>query len=466
MTRTPGAPRPFTHTEPGTSEATWLTAPQWDRVPALDLASLARGRRLVVAAAHPDDETLSAGLLLAAAHGAGMDITVVIATAGEASHPESRTWTRELLTHTRRAEAAEAVAVLAPGARLVHLDLPDSGVAAREDELGRHLAAHVDADTLLVAPWSRDGHADHDAVGRAAERCAAACGALLLQYPIWLWHWGTPDDLPWQRVAALEGTPTLLARKAQALAAHRSQVQPLSPLSGDEAVLGKAVLARAHRLVETFVLADAEAAARHSTPTATTGGEAFDDLYAHEDDPWGFTASFHERRKRELVLSMLRRERYGRVLEVGCADGALTAALAPRSDALIGVDVSAAALAHARARGLPGCTFIHGAAPGALSTTPRGAFDLVVLSEVGYFLTPLAWLATLRRCRAALAPGGEIVLVDWQGDTEDIPLDGPLVHAQALAMLGLPVTASYRDAEVAVHVLGGPATLVESDPGA
>ena len=62
---------------------------------------------------------------------------------------------------------------------------------------------------------------------------------------------------------------------------------------------------------------------------------------------------------------------------------------------------------------------------------PPGPFDLVLLSEVGYFLTPLELVATLRRCEAVAGPGGELVLCHWQHPTEHVPLDGVLVHEQA-----------------------------------
>ena len=474
MTDSSTPPRRFTHLEEGTGEPEWLSAPQWDAVPSLDVSTLLEGRHLVVVAAHPDDETLSAGLLLAAASDRGAPITVLVATAGERSHPDSITWTSARLAAVRRDEVQRAIAVLAPNARLVHLDLPDSAVADHEDRLAAALAPLVNEDAVLAAPWSHDGHADHDAAGRVAQRCAKAVGAELLQYPIWLWHWGTPADLPWGRVAALEGTPSTLERKAAALTEHRSQVESLGPGPGDEPVVGPQVIARARRVVETFVLPDSAAVRRLARPTATTAGKDFDAMYEDGQDPWGFASSFYEARKRDLVLSMLRRSHYRSVLEVGCADGALSAVLAARSDRVVCLDVSAAALEQARARGLTNCVFVQGAAPEALDPLDppnppvEGPFDLVILSEVGYFMTPLAWLTTLRRSRAALAPGGEIVLVNWLGETQGIPLDGWTVHAQALAAVeapALPVTASYRDAEVAVDVLGGPLTLVDGEAG-
>ncbi|GMA41931.1 bifunctional PIG-L family deacetylase/class I SAM-dependent methyltransferase [Mobilicoccus caccae] len=469
MTPDPGTPRPFSHTDAGTPEHVWLRAPQWDDVPRLDLDALLGGgpdrgagpRRVVLASAHPDDETLAAGILLAAAHAAGADIVVVVATGGELSHPNSQTWSRELLTTTRRAEVRAAVEVLAPSARFVHLDLPDSGLAAHEDRLVAELTALVDPGTVLVAPWSLDGHADHDALGRAATTCSERTGARLVQYPLWLWHWGELADLPWHRAVALAGDRRSLALKERALACHRSQVEPLGPLPGDEPVVGPDVLSRARRLVETFLLPDAEAVAQVAAPAGEQDAGVFDDLYAGgEEDPWGFSSSFYEARKRDLVLSLLRRLRYGHALEVGCADGRLTEYLGRRCDRVTAVDVSQEAVHRARERAPATCAVIRGAAPSAI---PDGPFDLVVLSEVGYFMHPADWLATLRRCREQLAPAGEIVLVHWQHDTQDIPLDGRLVHGQAATMLDLPRTAHYLDEDLAIDVYGGPVSIASEE---
>lgn len=461
MTSAVGEPRPFTHTEAGTGESVWLSAAQWDDVARLDLTALLSGvSRVVVASAHPDDETLGAGLLLAACHDAGAQVTLMLATAGEGSHPASRTWTPGLLAEVRREEMDRALEVLAPGARLVDLGLTDSALDAHEERLVDELTELVDAGTVLVAPWSHDGHADHDALGRAAAAVSSATGARLVQYPVWLWNWGEPTDLPWDRAITLGGTPQLLARKETALRCHRSQVEPLGPLPGDEAVVGASVVTRARRLVETYLLPDAGSVRAVARPVAAQDAAPFDAMYDAGDDPWGFADSVYEARKRDLVLSMLRRPQYGRVLEVGCADGALTAHLVERAEHVTALDVSREAVARVRSRALQDCTVIHGAAPKAV---PEGPFDLVVLSEVGYFMEPADWTATLRRCRAALAPGGELILVHWQHDTHDIPLDGRLVHSQAAAMLDLPRTATYLDADVAVDVYGGPTSIAAED---
>ncbi len=458
---TGSAPPRFHHAEDGTSEPDWLLDPRWADLPSVDVAALAaRHPRVLVAAAHPDDETLGAGGLVAALARHGASVHVVVATHGEASHPRARGWTPALLAGVRVTEVAAAVEALAPGARLELLGLPDGGLAGLEDRLVEALLARSDRTTLVVAPWSGDGHPDHDALGRAAVTAAARTGATTVQHPVWLWHWGRPDDLPWARAHAVELGAGDVARREVALGAYRSQTEPLGPGPDEAAVVTGAVLRRARRLVEV-VLAEPGALPVLPARTEAVVAGPFDAMFTSGDDPWAFEGSFYEQRKRDLTLAVLGRPRYGRVLEIGCATGVLTEALAGRADAVVAVDVSGEALTRARGRNVPGVDWVRGRAPDAV---PDGPADLVVLSEVGYFLTPLELLETLRRVRAALAPHGEVVLVHWRHPTEGVPLDGPAVHALARSVLGdLPRRAAAEDADVLVEVWGHPTSVAAAE---
>ena len=80
------------------------------------------------------------------------------------------------------------------------------------------------------------------------------------------------------------------------------------------------------------------------------------------------------------------------------------------------MDVAEAALDQARARcaGLPGVRFERMAVP---DGWPEGALDLVVFSEVLYYLGAPGLRLAARRTVDSLAPGGCALLVNWRGPT-------------------------------------------------
>ena len=143
----------------------------------------------------------------------------------------------------------------------------------------------------------------------------------------------------------------------------------------------------------------------------------FDALYRASIDPWGFRTSSYERRKYLATLDVLPRPRYRAALEVGCSIGELAARLRARADDVLGVDVSTVAVAEARrthAR-VPGLRFDVREVP---REWPRGTYDLVVLSEVLYFLSREELDTLAARVAASLAPGGHCVAVCWLGTTD------------------------------------------------
>ena len=115
----------FDSSELGTPESAWAASDRLAGLRTVDAPG--RDRRIVLLAAHPDDETLGAGGLLATAAAAGLHIDVLVASDGAASHPDSPTHTPADLAAIRADELRAAVALLAPGASLRQLDLPDGG---------------------------------------------------------------------------------------------------------------------------------------------------------------------------------------------------------------------------------------------------------------------------------------------------------------------------------------------------
>lgn len=205
--------------------------------------------RLVVVSAHPDDEVLGAGALISSAARSGTEVVAVCLSDGSASHPGSPTLTpRELAEHRHRElDAATTVLGLEPSR---WCGLPDGGLAEREPEieaiLAGVLAEKPGARTGLLSVWSHDGHPDHEAAGRCAQRVGDAHGVPVWMFPIWMWHWAAPGDpaVPWDRVRTFSLDDADLARKRAAVEEFATQIRPLSDAPEDAAVLGPHILAR------------------------------------------------------------------------------------------------------------------------------------------------------------------------------------------------------------------------------
>lgn len=177
--------------------------------------------------------------------------------------------------------------------------------------------------------------------------------------------------------------------------------------------------------------------------------ETFDRIYAADPDPWKFTTSRYEREKYAATLAALGDRHFAAAFEVGCSIGVFTRSLARRCDTLLAVDVAEAALAEARRRcaGLPDVRIQRRQVPG---EWPDGAFDLIVLSEVLYFLGAADIVRSARLVAASLRPGGLALLVNWTGPT-DTPCTGDQAaelfrRTAAPALRSLPGTtgAGYR----------------------
>jgi predicted TPR repeat methyltransferase len=137
--------------------------------------------------------------------------------------------------------------------------------------------------------------------------------------------------------------------------------------------------------------------------------------------------------------------------ELGAGVGGLTARLAPRCASLVAIDVAPTAVAEAARRlaPWPQAEARVGTVPGDL---PDGRFDLIVASEVLYYLEPGALDATLAWLPGALVPGGRVVVVHWAGDAHDAP------HTAA------QVTAALRTVPELEPVLGedGPTYRIDA----
>ena len=163
-----------------------------------------------------------------------------------------------------------------------------------------------------------------------------------------------------------------------------------------------------------------------------TPASSFEEKYRELGDPWHFRTSPYEQRRYGIAVAMLPAPRYGRAFEPGCSVGELTARLAFRADAVLAMDCSPTAVqrARSRCRGLGHVAFAVGALPGAW---PAGTFDLIVLSEIGYYFDRAGLREILSRAAGALSVGGTLLALHWRGHSADHVLHGDEVHAVARA---------------------------------
>lgn len=153
----------------------------------------------------------------------------------------------------------------------------------------------------------------------------------------------------------------------------------------------------------------------------------FDDLYAECDDPWRFRGRWYELRKRSLMLATLPQQRYDSAFELGCSNGELSVELARRCERLLCCDASPRAVALARERLAESAhvAFYAGQLPQAW---PEGRFDLIVISELGYYLDEQALAQMIQRCIDSLSPDGVLLACHWLHPIAGCPLDGAQVH--------------------------------------
>ncbi|WP_328404783.1 PIG-L deacetylase family protein [Nocardia sp. NBC_00403] len=219
--------------------------------------SLAGWRHLVVVAPHPDDEILGAGGLITLARSTDVPVTVVTVTDGEASHPGSPTCSPTELADLRVQESRRAAAELGFGPP-IRLRIGDGAVAAQQaavtDALAEILTACGHTGAWCATTWRRDGHPDHEAVGRAAAAACAGTATRLLEFPVWMWHWATPEHplVLVTRVRTLTLPEVVINAKSRAIAHFRSQTSALSDDPADQPILPPHLLDRFTGATETF----------------------------------------------------------------------------------------------------------------------------------------------------------------------------------------------------------------------
>ena len=164
-----------------------------------------------------------------------------------------------------------------------------------------------------------------------------------------------------------------------------------------------------------------------SDKNKTLTPEYFEKVYEASDDPWNFQTSEYEAGKYKATLSALPREKYENAFEIGCSIGILTKMLADKCKNLFSVDVSEKALEQAekRCRNLENVRFQKMQIP---EDFPVANFDLILVSEVGYYLSKADWKKAMTKIYEHLIEKGQVALVHWTPFVHDYPQSGDEIH--------------------------------------
>ncbi len=141
----------------------------------------------------------------------------------------------------------------------------------------------------------------------------------------------------------------------------------------------------------------------------------FDAIYTENSDPWEYLTSDYERRKYDATLAALPRPLYSNGIEIGCSIGVLSRRLAVRCEEMLALDISSVAIERAVSLGdLPAnLTFQRCDVP---REWPVGQYDLIVLSEILYFLDDDEIGLLAERLTSDLETLGHCLIVNWIGD--------------------------------------------------
>lgn len=155
--------------------------------------------------------------------------------------------------------------------------------------------------------------------------------------------------------------------------------------------------------------------------------EYFKKVYEANDDPWDFETSEYEAKKYEATLASLPKKEYENALEIGCSIGVLTELLAKRCKQLLATDISDKALEQAKKR----CADKENVTFQKLSFAeelPSNDYDLIMISEVAYYLSLSDWESAIEKLYKNLAVQGNIALIHWLPIVHDYPQTGDEVH--------------------------------------
>ncbi|STY29645.1 glucosamine-6-phosphate deaminase-like protein [Legionella wadsworthii] len=145
----------------------------------------------IILSPHPDDESLGAGGLIFDLRKNNVDVLIISITDGENAYPDAKN-----LGQIRRKEQESALRILGvTKEKIIRLHLKDSAVKEAEKQLEQLILPFIDQNVHLIAPWTGDYHADHEAVGRVALKLARQKKIHLSFYFFWTWQHSSILDM-------------------------------------------------------------------------------------------------------------------------------------------------------------------------------------------------------------------------------------------------------------------------------
>ena len=165
------------------------------------------------------------------------------------------------------------------------------------------------------------------------------------------------------------------------------------------------------------------------TQAANYAETYFDALYSDNSDPWQYKTRWYEKRKRDMCLAVLPKAQYDNAIELGCGNGVFSALLAPRCHALLSVDCNKQAIQLAKQRLAESShvRVLQGVIPDSLPTA-KTTFDLIVISEILYYLSPNDIDTVIFWIKQNLAIGGTLLCCHWRYVIDGFAMTGETVH--------------------------------------
>ena len=177
-------------------------------------------------------------------------------------------------------------------------------------------------------------------------------------------------------------------------------------------------------------------------------------MYDSGPDPWRIGEGFYEQRKRRILLASLPEPRYHSCFEPACGNGELSVLLAARCDRLLAGDIAGQAVDRTAGRlaGTPAVQVRRMVLP---DDWPDERFDLIVLSEFGYYLPWSSWQSVVARTAASVTGDWTVLACHWLPDFPERRASTEELHAELAAQLPGRQLLSLQDDDFRLDVFTG-----------